>query len=289
VTVRVHELVVYPLKGCAGTSLSTAEFTATGIAHDRELMLVEPDGAFLSQRKEPLMAALRPRLLDDGARLVVTAPRDPDSVDPDSVGAVLEHEVVDGPRVPVSVHVWHGEGVDQGDAAAEWFSAALGRPCRLVRVPPEQRRESSGETPGLVGFADAHAVLVTSLASLDGLNERITARGGRPVPMNRFRPNVVLSGVAEPHGEDSAGALVAGDVELGRARICVRCAVPMVDQETGARSGPEPIRTLATYRRGSEGGVTFGWKAAVVTGGRISTGDEVVLVGETAADRPVLN
>ncbi|WP_199440417.1 MOSC domain-containing protein [Umezawaea beigongshangensis] len=272
-TVRVHDLVAYPLKGCAGTSLDSAELTATGVAHDRELMLVEPGGEFLSQRKEPLMAALRPRLLDDGERLVVTAPR----------GGDLEHDLADGPRVPVSVHAWHGEGVDQGDAAAEWFSAALGRPCRLVRVPPEQRRESGGDTPGLVGFADAHAVLVTSLASLDGLNERIVARGGRPVPMNRFRPNVVLSGVAEPHGEDLAARLVVGGVELGRAKICVRCAVPMVDQDTGTRSGPEPIRTLATYRRGTGGGVTFGWKAAVVTGGRISRGDEVDVVGDRSA------
>ncbi len=104
---------------------------------------------------------------------------------------------------------------------------------RLVRTPPDQHRATTGETAGLVGFADGNALLVISLSSLDGLNERILERGGEPVPMNRFRPNVVVSGWPEPHTEDRVRRAVIGDVELGYAKDCVRCAVPMVDQETG--------------------------------------------------------
>jgi uncharacterized protein YcbX len=116
---------------------------------------------------------------------------------------------------------------------------------------------------------------MVSLSSLDGLNSRILERGGTPVPMNRFRPNIVVSGWPEPHTEDRVRRAAIGDVELTYARDCVRCAVPMVDQETGLRDGPEPTRTLATYRRDPNGGVTFGMKAAVVGTGTLAVGDKI--------------
>jgi uncharacterized protein YcbX len=136
---------------------------------------------------------------------------------------------------------------------------------------------SGGETEGLVGFADAHALLVTSLASLDGLNERILAKGAEAVPMARFRPNIVIGGWPEPHTEDQVRRMTIGDVELGYAKECVRCAVPMVDQDTGRRAGPEPIRSLAQYRRHPDGGVTFGMKAVVLRPGAVSVGDAVTV------------
>ena len=262
----VHSLFIYPVKGCAAVELDASAVTSTGLAHDREFMLVEADGgAFLSQRKVPGMAVLRPRVLDDGARLVVSAPGLPD----------LAHVTrFDGPRRPVTVHWWTGEGCDQGDEAAEWFSRALGRPCRLVRVPSDLERQLDDE--GLVGFADAHAVLMTSLSSLDGLNLRIAEHGADAVPMNRFRPNIVVSGWDEPHTEDQVSRAVIGSAELGYARMCVRCAVPTVDQETGLKAGHEPTRTLAGYRRAVGGsGVTFGMKAKVLRTGELAVGDKV--------------
>jgi len=141
---------------------------------------------------------------------------------------------------------------------------------------------SGGEIEGLVGFADAHALLVTSLASLDGLNERILARGAEAVPMARFRPNIVISGWPEPHTEDQVRRMSIGDAEFGYAMVCVRCAVPMVDQDTGRKAGPEPIRSLAQYRRDPDGGVTFGMKAVVLRPGTLSVGDDV-LVGQWAS------
>jgi uncharacterized protein YcbX len=113
-------------------------------------------------------------------------------------------------------------------------------------------------------------VHVLSAATLRALNDRITARGGKPVPMSRFRPNIVVDGWP-PHEEDHALRITAGDVELGYAKPAIRCAVTMVDQHTGARSGPEPLRTLASYRR-ADGGVAFGAKHAVLRPGPIATG-----------------
>jgi hypothetical protein len=257
--VIVSDLLVYPVKGCAGYSVTAAPVDRTGLRGDRMMMLVDDDGVFLSQRKVPAMAALRPSLVDSS--LVI--------------GGESFPVVVDGPRVPVVVHKWQGFGIDQGDAAAAYFSDALGKSVRLMRTPPDLHRESGGQTAGLVGYADAHAVLMTSLSSLDGLNERILERGAEPVPMNRFRPNIVASGWPEPHTEDRVRRAVIGDVELGYAKDCVRCAVPMVDQETGLRDGPEPTRTLATYRRDPDGGVTFGMKAAVVATGTMAVGDKI--------------
>lgn len=255
----VSDLLVYPVKGCGGYSVASCAVEPTGLSDDRMMMLVDDDGVFLSQRKVPEMAALRPSLVDSAL----------------TIGGESFPVVLDGPRTPVVVHVWHGFGIDQGDAAAAYFSDALGRSVRLVRTPPDLRRETTGETTGLVGYADGNALLVLSLSSLDGLNERILERGGDPVPMNRFRPNVVVSGWPEPHTEDRVRRAAIGDVELAYAKDCVRCAVPMVDQETGVKAGPEPIRSLAAYRRDPDGGVTFGMKAQVTRTGTVSVGDEV--------------
>jgi uncharacterized protein YcbX len=268
VTATVQALAHYPIKGCAATPVQRAEVGTTGIHGDRLLMLVDAEtGGFLSQRKVPELAVIAPTL--DGARLVVSAPG------ADDAEIDVQH---DGDRRDISLfNRWFGIGIDQGDQAAKWFTAVLDRPCRLVRVPPEHDRDGWGEHPGKVGFADAHAMLVTSLSSLDGLNERILEHGGLPVPMNRFRPNLVVGGWPEPHTEDRVWKLTAGTVELGYSTRAIRCAVPTVEQETGRKDGPEPTRTLASYRREPDynNGVSFGAKFAVLRGGTVSVGDEI--------------
>lgn len=262
----VAELVTYPVKGCAGTRLDATEVTEAGLEHDRTFMVVAEDGDFRSQRRFPTLAAVRPRVLDNGDRLALSAPGHPD----------LEITVTrEGACRDAVVFRWAGKGVDQGDEAAAWFGAVLGEPSRLVRVAPEHKRVTSGETEGTAGFADGQPVLIASQSSLDLLNERIAERGGEAVPIARFRPNVVLDGWPEPHVEDRILRLGAGTVEFSYAKLCVRCTVPTVDQDSGRKAGPEPIRTLATYRRAPEGGVTFGMKAAVVRSGRVAVGDEV--------------
>ncbi|WP_277681156.1 MOSC domain-containing protein [Saccharomonospora azurea] len=264
---NVAALFHYPVKGCAGVEVSQAALGPAGLGPDRTFMVVDPDGQFVSQRKDPRLAVVQPRLTDDGTRLTLTAPE----IEP------LDLLVDTGQARPRSAVRVHGEpftGVDQGEQAADWFATLLGRPCRLVRVPPEHHRETGGETAGTAGFADSTAVLAVSTRSLDELNGRLSAKGLPALPMDRFRPNVVIDGWAEPHVEDQVRRVEIGGAELGFAKVAIRCAVTTVDQDTGQRRGPEPLRTLAEYRR-IPGGVVFGARFAVTRAGKVSVGDEL--------------
>ncbi len=259
------------MKGLAGVSVERTDVLATGLRHDRTFMLVDPDGTFLSQRTVPAMAALHAEVLRDGDTLRFSA----DGADDLEVPVAY-----DGKRRDVSLFErWFGAGVVQDAAADEWFSERLGRPVALVRVTPEHERPGWGVHQGHTGFGDAHALLVTSLSSLDGLNERIVEAGADPIPMNRFRPNIVISGWPVAHTEDRVLRASVGAAEIGYAARAIRCAVPTVDQATGEKRGPEPTRTLAKYRRQPDygGGVSFGMKAAVLTPGVVTVGDEILV------------
>ncbi|KUJ69332.1 molybdenum cofactor sulfurase [Streptomyces albus subsp. albus] len=265
---KVVELNTYPIKGCGGIPLTEAEMTPAGLAHDRAFMVVDAEGVFRSQRRDPRLAVVRPEVGDDGTRLTLRAP-----------GAEELRVPVDtdGPRGDVRLFGNPFRGIDQGEAAAEWFSEVLGAPCRLVRVPPEHDRVAAGLHSGTSGYADSNAVLITSRASLTELNRRITGTGGEPLPMNRFRANIVLDGWDTPHQEDRIRTLTLGGTELGFAKPAIRCVVTTVAQDTGRKAGPEPLRTLAGYRRAAEGGVAFGAKFSVLRTGKLALGDEAVV------------
>jgi uncharacterized protein YcbX len=262
----VTQLLCYPVKGCAGTSLRGAAMTATGLAHDRTFMVTDTDGRFRSQRRDPRLAVIRPRIEDNGRRLVLAAPDAPElAVEVDTGSPSREVELFGQPC----------RGIDQGQPAARWLSQVLGDGSRLVRMPPEEYRVTAGSTPGACAFADSGAVLMLSPASLDGLNARIGGRGGDPVPLNRFRANVIVGGWDEPHTEDLVRRVRIGTAELAYAKLAIRCSVVQVDQRTGAAAGPEPLRTLADYRRAGVGGVAFGSKFSVLRAGDLAVGDEV--------------
>ncbi|MDQ3405978.1 MAG: MOSC N-terminal beta barrel domain-containing protein [Actinomycetota bacterium] len=266
--VTVVELNYYPVKGCAGIAVSNADLTPAGLAHDRTFMVVGEDGTFRSQRRDPRLAIIRPAVTPSGDRITVNAPGT----------APLSVEVrTEVGRREVTLFGEPYQGIDQGDEMADWFSEVLGERSRLVRVPPDHQRVIDGWVPGTSGYADSCPVLLLSRSSLDGLSERITEHGGRPVPMRRFRPNIVVDGWADPHTEDAVRRFTVGDTELGFNRQAIRCAVVMVDQDSGERVGPEPLQTLARYRRAPEGGVAFGTKFAVVRPGKVSIGDEVTV------------
>lgn len=264
-TALISELISYPVKGCAGVPLSEAVVTDAGLAHDRGFMVVDGDGRFRSQRRDPRLALIRPDIGTGGEGLTLRAPGFDD----------LEITVdLDSPRRDVELFGNGYQGIDQGEDAAEWLSSVLGKASRLVRVPPEHDRVTDGRTPGTSGYADSSAVHAISRATLDELNRRLD---GPPIPMSRFRPNIVIDGWDEPHLEDRAHRIVAGDVELGYTKLAIRCAVTLVDQERGGKAGPEPLRTLATYRRAAAGGVAFGAKFSVLRSGKFAVGDEVIV------------
>ncbi|MGW2026079.1 MOSC domain-containing protein [Streptomyces decoyicus] len=278
----VTALTSYPVKGCAGTPAAAAELTPAGLPHDRSFLVVGPQGVFRSQRSDPRLAVVRPEVSTDGTQLTLNAP-----------GLETLHLDIDlgtgpSPRCEVEMFGDPYRAVDQGDRAAEWLSEALGAASRLVRVPPEHDRVTDGLTPGTSGFADSSPVHVISLASFDDLNRRITAAGRPPVTMDRFRPNIVVDGWDAPQTEDRARRVTVGGGELGFAKLAVRCAVTLVDQSTGDKAGPEPLRTLASYRRVPEGGVAFGSKFSVLGTGKVAVGDafEVTEWGTDGSDTP---
>jgi uncharacterized protein YcbX len=223
--------------------------------------VVDAAGVCITQRTHPALALVRPAIADGGLR--VEAP-----------GLAPIHLGTAGP--PVAVRVWGDvvEAADLGDRAADWISAAVGVRCRLVHMPGRTRRPvaSLPREQARVSFADAYPFLVLSAASLDDLNARLAV----PVPMNRFRPNLVVGGGA-PFAEDAWGRIRAGGIELSLLKPCARCVLTTVDQRRGRKDGTEPLRTLATFRR-VDGEVLFGMNAVHHGTGRLAVGEPVALL-----------
>jgi uncharacterized protein len=266
----IAALHIYPVKGLKGLDLQSARCTDRGLEHDRRWMVVDAGGEFLSQREMPRMATIWTDIAD-GA-LTLSAP------DMSAVDVPLDPR----PAPPIRVRVWNSlcEAVPVSSYADAWLSDYLGVPSRLVYMPDSTRRLSNPEHAGegkLVGFADGYAYLATTQASLDDLNARLVARGARPVPMNRFRPNLVVSG-GEPFGEDKWKEVRIGSAVLRAAKPCGRCQVTTTDQATGEVTGPEPLATLGTFRHSDRYGEMFGMNLVTVTPGEVRVGDRVEVV-----------
>ena len=250
----IAALFIYPVKGCRGIALPSARVTERGLEHDREWMIVDVAGRFVSQRTEPRLASITTAIT--ATSLVLAAP-----------SAEALQLALDQPGIAGPVTVWRDTvpGIDQGPAAAAWLSARLDGTYRLVRFDPATRRRCNPEYAGASGahtaFADAYPLLVLSEASLGDLNVRLTT----PLPIDRFRPNLVLSGV-DAYDEDYIDQIVSGDVTLKMVKPCTRCQVTTIDQKTLER-GVEPLRTLAAYRHNALlDGVAFGMNAIVTAG-----------------------
>jgi uncharacterized protein YcbX len=178
------------------------------------------------------------------------------------------------------VSVWRSvvDAIPVSREADRWLSEYLGLACRLVYMPESTKRYSNPDYAHdrkLVGFADGYAYLVTNEASLDDLNDRLGERGAPPVPMNRFRPNIVVSGSAAAFAEDRWQEIAIGNVLLRAAKPCGRCQVTTTDQTTGEVTGPEPLATLTTFRDSQEFGAMFGMNYVTVRGGSVRVGDSV--------------
>ncbi len=264
VQATIAQLWVYPVKSCAGISLTEVELTDTGLLYDRAWMVVDAGGEFVTQRELPRMALIQTAF--KMGQLVLRAP-----------GMLALHLALDAAEGPLKVRVWDDEvqAYDMGDLAAQWFSDFLGQPLRLARFDPEVRRVCSlkwtGGREAVTQFADGFSLLVTSTASLDELNSRLGAAGHGSVEMLRFRPNVVLAGV-EAHDEDRVGAMRIGTGDGASALIepvkpCGRCPIPNIDPAT-ATSSPEVNDTLQVYRQDPRlnGAITFGMNAIVLEG-----------------------
>jgi uncharacterized protein YcbX len=274
--VRIASLHLYPVKSACGIELEQAELTAAGIAQDRRWMLVNPSGTFLTQRELPRLALLRPEL--SASELRLHAPQ----LDPIALPLAQW-----GERRQVRVWRHSCEAYDEGPRVAQWLRQFLERDCRLVRFDPAHRRLSSREWTGTFEaenrFSDGYPLLAIASASLHDLNGRLE----QALPMNRFRPNIVLDGL-QPFDEDHIEELSAGDIRLRFVKPCTRCQITATNQDTGTIEGTEPLRTLKSYRYDPKlHGVCFGHNLIVAggTGGQLQRGQALQLSWKsTAAD-----
>lgn len=260
---QLSALYRYPLKSCKPEVLDSAHFDALGLAGDRRWMLVDAaSGRFLTQRALPHMSQLS--VLWNAAGGVTFAADGFESLD-----VALPLEQADTLR---GVTVWRDslQVPDAGDAAADWASAFIGKPTRVVYMPEGRARwlpDGYGTIEDKVSFADGFPLLLIGQASLDDLSARI----GRPQEMLRFRPNLVISG-AEPYAEDSWKRIRIGELEFRVLKACSRCILTTIDPATGQRNPDrEPLATLKTYRQ-VEGEILFGQNLVSDGAGRLEVG-----------------
>ena len=262
---------IYPLKGCRAVDLDEAVVEPWGLAGDRRWLLVDADCRFVSQREHPELARL---VVSYGAGADITASCD-------GYPALRVTAPVGLPELGLpellKVTVWRSTvlAAVAGPEADAWFSAYLRESVRLVYLDDPTRRAVDpdyGADGDTVSFADGYPLLLTTTESLDQLNDWLTDAGHQPVPMNRFRPNVVVSGY-QPWAEDRWRRIRIGSVSFRVAKPCGRCLVTTTDQTTGER-GRQPLRMLAARRRFGKT-MVFGQNLIPDSPGIIRVGDPV--------------
>jgi uncharacterized protein YcbX len=262
-------LFVYPVKSCRGIELQASRLAERGLQHDREWMIVDAQNRFLTQRTHPRLAQIETALMADALTL--------SSSDRELLQVPL---ALQGERRMVSVWTYTGPALDQGEEAARWLSGLLGEEVRLVRFDYDTQRlcdpDFAGQSGAHTAFSDAYPALVIGEESLADLNRRLGKNGHEALPINRFRPNVVVAGI-EAFEEDYIDTLSVGTVQLKLVKPCTRCAITTTDQKSGKR-GDEPLLTLASYRMDTRyDGITFGQNAIISAGmgQSLCVGDEL--------------
>ncbi|NEQ97751.1 MAG: MOSC domain-containing protein [Cyanothece sp. SIO2G6] len=271
-TLTLTELHIYPIKSAAGIDLSQATVQPRGLEYDRRWMVVDANGKFMTQRKFPQMARIQVQLGDRD--LCISAPGIQDLSVP--LQSYSGHD-------SVIVDVWGDRcaAIPVGPESRAWFTQVLATDCQLVYMPDGSDRPTDHGKLGpeqQVSFADAYPFLLISEASLADLNSRLD----EPIPMNRFRPNLVVAG-CDAFAEDQWDVIQIGSLSFNVAKACARCTIPTVDQATGIR-GKEPLTTLASYRRW-DGQIWFGQNLVQVgdevgakQGGELRVGDRITLL-----------
>ncbi|CAL5072831.1 unnamed protein product [Urochloa decumbens] len=243
----VKSILIYPIKSCRGIAVSQAPIASTGFRWDRQWVVVNPKGRAYTQRVEPKLALVQVELPPEAFaedwhptadhHMVIRAP----GMDPLKIPLAAERATVDD----VSVWEWSGSAYDEGTEAAEWFSTYFEKPSRLVRFKEvsETRPTDPNYAQGYkIMFADCYPFLIASQGSLDALNEILK----EPVPMNRFRPNILVDG-CNPYSEDLWKTVKINNLTFQGVKLCNRCKVPTINQDNGI-AGTEPTETLLTFR-----------------------------------------
>ena len=272
----VSELWIYPIKSCQGIKLQQAEVTSKGFLWDREMMIISKKGRFLTQRQFPQLAKVQVAITEE----IITLSLQDNSIEPIVFNPTLEGK-------EIAVEIWRDNiiAIDQGNQLAEWFHQVLEltpeKECRLVRQSPKYIRNVNPQVvnkPTPVSLADGYPFLLTATASLKELNHRITETYQNAeliVPMNRFRPNIVVE-TELPFDEDNWKLVQIGKIKFAVVKPCSRCIITTVDQQEGKINQPkEPLRTLGTFRQFGEQGVMFGENMIPQDRGILKVGDEL--------------
>jgi uncharacterized protein YcbX len=261
----ISELLIYPVKSLGGLSVKSAVLTDRGFEYDRRFMLIDAHNRFVTQREFPELAFFKTAILGD--QLLITDKRDGSSV---AVSLIA----VEGEQIGVQIWDDHCQAMLLDNAIADWFSARLSQSVQLVYMPDESHRRVDPAYAGngeLTSFSDGYPVLIIGEESLKGLNARLE----NPIPMDRFRPNIVFSG-GYPHVEDTFNVFRAGGVELHAVKPCARCVMTTTDQETGQRTA-EPLKTLSKYRS-QHNKIYFGQNLLASNTGEVRLGDHLIVL-----------
>lgn len=264
---QLSQIFTYPIKSCGALSHTAIEIGERGPVFDRQWMVVDSDGMFITQRELPQLAVIQPNL--NGDTLSIIAPGMPE------IHVPLARDGGEIWRVQVwkdTCNAW-----DEGDEVANWLSDYLDVDARLVRMADGYLRQvdkTYAADNTSVSFADAFPLLIVSEASLNDLNEHMAARGKDTIPMSRFRPNLVVSG-ADAFAEDSWRTVQVGNITIDVVKPCARCATTTVDQASGTIPDiAEPLATLNTFRK-QNGKVMFAQNAIHRAPGVVRVGDAI--------------
>lgn len=269
----VSELYIYPIKSMAGLKINRAEITDRGFKYDRRWMLIDENNRFISQREFAVMALFKIAIQDDG--LLITFKE-----------SSLKVNFIPDSKELINIVIWDDGCTAQlvDKQADEWFSAKIGKKCRLVYMPDESLRETDpryAPSGSVTSFADAYPFLLIGQASLDDLNSRL----GDAIPMDRFRPNIVVTG-SLPYQEDTMDKITINGIHFFGVKLCARCNIPTIDQQTAIAS-KEPSKTMAMYRVKNKK-IYFGQNLVHSGTGFLSVGDEVNVLANHTEERFII-
>jgi len=261
----LSEIKIYPFKSLGGMSLQSAEVEERGLRYDRRWMLVDETNRFITQRSYPQMALIKVEIKDS----LLTVAHKQNRLTP----LTIKPFPYDGEGIDVQIWKDNVTALKYNDDVNDWFTIAIGIKCALVYMPDTTKRKTNPDyaKDRIVSFADGYPFLIIGEESLEELNNRLVV----PLPMNRFRPNLVFKG-GNSFDEDNWKTLRIGSAQFKVVKPCSRCAVTTVNQETSER-GKEPLTTLTQFRS-NNGEVLFGQNMVSERTGVINVGDEIYLI-----------
>ena len=262
----ISQLFIYPIKSLGGFEVTSAQLTDRGLQYDRRFMLVDSSNHFLTQREHPIMSLLQTAI--EGNELVIFHKNNA----ADKISVPLQPE----PGATIKVKVWDDECTAQyvNDGADEWLTKQLSMPCRLVYMPDAEKRlvdEQYAKNKEITSFSDGYPLLIIGQASLDDLNSRLV----EPLPMDRFRPNIVFVGGA-PYDEDTMDHVKVNGIDMCGVKLCARCIMTTINQST-AEKAKEPLKTLAGYRMRNNK-IYFGQNILYKQTGQLKVGNVIAII-----------